>query len=76
MAHGNLREFDPKKESIEDFHERFGFYCVANGMLFVVANTTSECSQALTSLCQCSLWEVGFLGCPRFCGAPLYGGQM
>ena len=32
MAHGNLREFNPKKESIEDFHERFEFYCVANGI--------------------------------------------
>ena len=32
MAHGNLREFDPKKESVEDFHERFEFYCVANGI--------------------------------------------
>lgn len=32
MAHGNLREFDPKKESIEDFYERFEFYCVANGI--------------------------------------------
>ena len=32
MAHGSLREFDPKKESVEDFHERFEFYCVANGI--------------------------------------------
>ena len=23
IAHGSLREFDPKKESVEDFHERF-----------------------------------------------------
>ena len=33
-------------------------------MLFVVANTTSECLQALTLLCQCSLWQVGFSCCP------------
>ena len=32
MAHGTLREFDPKKESIEDFEERFEFYSVANGI--------------------------------------------
>ena len=32
MAHGNLREFDPKKESIEDFRERFNFYCLANNI--------------------------------------------
>ena len=32
MAHGNLREFDPKKESIEDFRERFDFYCLANNI--------------------------------------------
>jgi len=32
MAHGNLCEFDPRKESIEDFHERFEFYCLANNI--------------------------------------------
>ena len=30
MAHGFLKEFDPEKESIEDFRERFYFYCVGN----------------------------------------------
>ena len=30
MAHGVLREFDPHKESIEDFQEHFNFYCLAN----------------------------------------------
>ena len=32
MAHGTVREFDPKKESTKDFRERFGFYCVVNGI--------------------------------------------
>ena len=32
MAHGTIREFDPQKESIEDFHERFEFYYVANNL--------------------------------------------
>ena len=32
MAHGVLREFDPGKESIEDFRERFDFYCLANSI--------------------------------------------
>ena len=32
MAHGSLREFDPKKKPVEDFHEHFEFYCVANGI--------------------------------------------
>jgi len=32
MAHGTIHEFDPQKESIEDFHERFEFYCVANNL--------------------------------------------
>ena len=32
MAHGVLREFDPGKESIEDFCERFDFYCLANSI--------------------------------------------
>ena len=30
MAHGVLREFDPLKKSIEDFHKRF--YCLANNI--------------------------------------------
>ena len=32
MAHETLHEFDPKKESIEDFVEHFKFYCVANSI--------------------------------------------
>ena len=32
MAHGTLREFYPTKESIEDFKERFEFYCTANNI--------------------------------------------
>ena len=32
MAHGTICEFDPQKESIEDFHERFEFYCLANNV--------------------------------------------
>ena len=30
MAHRVLKEHDQEKESIEDFRERFDFYCVAN----------------------------------------------
>ena len=30
MAHGVLHEFNPLKKLIEDFRERFDFYCVAN----------------------------------------------
>ena len=32
MAHGVLREFDPLKESIEDFRDRFKFYCLVNNI--------------------------------------------
>ena len=32
MAHGNIREFDPTKESIEDFQQCFEFYCLANNI--------------------------------------------
>jgi len=32
MAHGTIHEFDSQKESIEDFHERFQFYCGANNV--------------------------------------------
>ena len=31
MAHGNVREFDPAKESMEDFQQRFEF-CLANNI--------------------------------------------
>ena len=31
-AHGMLRDFDSTKESVEDFHERFEFYCLANNI--------------------------------------------
>ena len=31
MMLGNLREFDPKKEPVEDFDEHFEFYYVAKG---------------------------------------------
>ena len=30
MVHGTLREFDLKKEAIDDFWQRFEFYCLAN----------------------------------------------
>ena len=29
MVHGVLKEFDPEKESMEDYKERFDFCCVA-----------------------------------------------
>ena len=32
MAHGTLREFDFNKESIDDFRQRFEFYCLANNI--------------------------------------------
>ena len=31
-AHGTLRDFDSTKESVEDFCERFEFYCLANNI--------------------------------------------
>ena len=32
VTHGTLRDFDSTKESIEDFRERFEFYCLANNI--------------------------------------------
>ena len=32
MAHGSLREYDPTKESIQDFKEHFEFYCTAKNI--------------------------------------------
>ena len=45
MAHGSLREFDPIKESIEDFKERFEFYCLANN--FRGEGNHAQCKKAL-----------------------------
>ena len=30
MAHGHIKEFDLTKETIDDFRQRFEFYCAAN----------------------------------------------
>ena len=32
MAHGHIKEFDSAKETIEDFRQRFEFYCTANNI--------------------------------------------
>jgi len=32
LAHGTLQEFDPVKESIDNFKERFKFYCLTNNV--------------------------------------------
>ena len=32
MAHGNIREFDPVKDSVEVFKQRFEFYCLVNNI--------------------------------------------
>ena len=32
MAHGQIKEFDSAKETIEDFRQRFEFYCTANNI--------------------------------------------
>ena len=33
MVHGVLHEFDPSKESVEDFREHYEFYFLANNIL-------------------------------------------
>ena len=32
MAHGHIKEFDSAKETVDDFHQRFEFYCTANNI--------------------------------------------
>ena len=32
MAHSNVWDFDPTKESIEDFQQHFEFYCLVNNI--------------------------------------------
>ena len=32
MAHGHIKEFDSTKETIDDFRQRFEFYCTANNI--------------------------------------------
>ena len=42
MAHGVLKEFDPAKELIENFKERFKFYCVANKLRMTVMTSDAR----------------------------------
>ena len=32
MAYGHIKEFNSTKETIDDFHQRFEFYCAANNI--------------------------------------------
>ena len=32
MAHGHIKEFDSTKETVDDFRQRFEFYCAANNI--------------------------------------------
>ena len=32
MAHGHIKEFDSTKETVDDFRQRFKFYCAANNI--------------------------------------------
>ena len=34
IAHSHIREFDSAKETVEDFHQCFKFYCQANNINF------------------------------------------
>ena len=32
MSHWHIREFESTKETVDDFHQRFEFYCAANNI--------------------------------------------
>ena len=64
MAHGNLREFDPKKESIEDFRERFDFYCLANNVRDTEENQRRKKALFITVLGQATYAKLKVLANP------------
>ena len=64
MAHGNLREFDPKKESIEDFRERFDFYCLANNVCDTEENQRRKKALFITVLGQATYAKLKILANP------------
>ena len=64
MVHGNLREFDPKKESIEDFRERFDFYCLANNVRDTEENQRRKKALFITVLGQATYAKLKVLANP------------
>lgn len=42
MAHGVLHEFCQSKESVEDFHKCFEFYCLANNIGDISHHATAK----------------------------------
>ena len=57
MAHGHIKEFDSTKETIDDFRQRFEFYCAANNM-----RSEDETQQARKkALFITMLWQITFI---------------
>ena len=61
MAHGNLCEFDPKKELIKDFCERFDFYCLANNIRDTDENERRKKALFITVLGQATFAKLKVL---------------
>ena len=64
MAHGSLREFDPKKKSIEDFRERFDFYCLVNNIRDNKENLRRRKALFITLLGQAMFSKLKVLASP------------
>ena len=67
MAHGNLCEFDPKKESIEDFREQFDFYYLANNIRDSDENQRRKKALFITVLGQAMFPKLKVFGKPYIC---------
>ena len=66
MAHGHIKEFDPTQETIDDFRQRFEFYCTANNI-----KSEDEAQQAckkvifITTLGQATFVKLHDLASPK-----------
>jgi len=67
MAHGSIREFDPTKESVEDFYKHFEFYCVANNIRPGKGDNRNK-ALFLTSLGQTTFAKLKVLASPTIVG--------
>ena len=68
-----LREFDPLKESIEDFRERFDFYCLANNIRGKGEAVRRKQALFLTLLGQAAFAKLKTLASPTPIVGPNHG---
>ena len=64
--HGHIKEFDPTKERIDDFRQRFEFYCTANDIKSEDEDQqTHKKAIVITTLGQATFIKLCDLGSPN-----------